>query len=392
MMGEPVFVIHGVANHDRDTFAATVDRLQRADPRWRLVPVFWGDLGANDQWLDLTLPRAATARDDLRDKQVRQDDSLRETLGWALIGDPQSGPSAMDGLRDGQVPISVGQLAATDAGVQRRFATIEGDLRDGGSALADEIVNAITVHWQRMRWLPLVTDPHLLREVGSTVAGAVIEQRTTADTELRGPDVGAFVARRLHDVDALVGAVVGTVAGRLNFFARSAAAPGLARFFGDVLVYQRHREEIHQRVRETIRTHGADLGTMHRPVPVLAHSLGGVIVLDLTVSEDALWVSHLVTFGSQFSFFHAIDPRGGLLAPLSAGVPAALPESLGRWTNLWESMDLLAFLAGRVFKLHNGSPPLDIEVPHLATSGLWTHSAYWHLPCLTGAMARAFLD
>jgi hypothetical protein len=95
-----------------------------------------------------------------------------------------------------------------------------------------------------------------------------------------------------------------------------------------------------------------------------------------------------VTFGSQPSFFHVCDPRGGKLTPY-AGEPVSLPASLGAWTNLWEPLDLVAFIAARVFRLHDGSKPNDIEVPHLASSGLWTHSSYWTIDFVIQAIRKA---
>ena len=38
-------------------------------------------------------------------------------------------------------------------------------------------------------------------------------------------------------------------------------------------------------------------------------------------------------------------------------------------------MTCWAFIAAKVFRLHDGTAPLDVAVGHLASSGLWTHSA-----------------
>lgn len=76
-----------------------------------------------------------------------------------------------------------------------------------------------------------------------------------------------------------------------------------------------------------------------------------------------LWTESLVTFGSQAAFFHICDPRGGQLTPYGGSVPVHLPPSLNRWTNLWESLDVLAFAASKVFQLHDGTAPVDLPVP-----------------------------
>jgi hypothetical protein len=106
-------------------------------------------------------------------------------------------------------------------------------------------------------------------------------------------------------------------------------------------------------------------------------------------SDEPLWIQSLVTFGSQSPFFHVGDLRGGQLRPYTDGTLAQLPLSLGAWSNLWEPMDMLAFIAVKVFRIHDGSMPIDLPVSHLAPSGLWTHSAYWDLPQVTEAIQRA---
>ena len=122
---------------------------------------------------------------------------------------------------------------------------------------------------------------------------------------------------------------------------------------------------------------------------VVGHSLGGVIAVDIATKETPLWTSALVTFGSQSPFFHVCDPRGGQLVPFREGQLVQLPASLRSWTNLWEPMDPLAFIAAKVFRMHDGSVPVDVEVPHLVSSGLWTHSAYWQLQPVAEAIQQA---
>jgi hypothetical protein len=117
-----------------------------------------------------------------------------------------------------------------------------------------------------------------------------------------------------------------------------------------------------------------------RPVRIAAHSLGGVIAVDMATATVPLWTESLVTFGSQAAFFHVCDPRGGQLTPYEGNMPVHLPASLNRWTNLWEPLDVLAFAASKVFRLHDGTAPADLPVGHQASTGMWTHSSYWNLP------------
>ncbi|RNL62331.1 hypothetical protein EFK50_11165 [Nocardioides marmoriginsengisoli] len=97
----------------------------------------------------------------------------------------------------------------------------------------------------------------------------------------------------------------------------------------------------------------------------------------------------LVTFGSQWPLFDLVDPRG--VVDRFAGTPVSLPDTLtGHWLNLWEPLDPLAFVAGKLFRLADGSEPDDREVPYRTSSGLWTHSAYWSHPALPRAVEETF--
>ncbi|MFE4520233.1 hypothetical protein ACFRMQ_39460 [Kitasatospora sp. NPDC056783] len=202
--------------------------------------------------------------------------------------------------------------------------------------------------------------------------------------ELRGPGAAdtegrlrTLVRRRLIDLDRVAGAAVKATAGRMNHALRLRFGPGTARFLGDVLVYQRHQAAIHTRVRDRIDAIDPALGRHpNRPVRVVAHSLSGVVAVDMATGTSPLWTEKLLTFGSQAAFFHVCDPRGGQLQPYAGDRRVALPPSLASWTSLWEPLDVLAFVASAVFQLHDGSSPTDVPVPHMATTGLWTHSAY----------------
>lgn len=384
-MSPPVFVIHGIGNRDAAGFDTTVEALCRAVGGGVAAhPVFWGDLGARYDRIADTVPgrrRAVETRDGGPDA-----DDADAALARFLLGD-----RAAAEIRDDLVPDPV-----LDA-VSAALATGGGDeIRDGEPAVA-AVQEAVTEHWSDTRWLPLIDDAELLRAVGAAVAGPLAEDVASATVgeelrdgeELRGLDLGGFVRRRLHELDRVVGAAFGAAGGRLNTAFRTAFLPGMTRAVGDILVYQRHRQEIQERVRTVIAEVNPDLGrTPGRPVDVLAHSLGGVITVDLATGTEPLWIRQLVTFGSQSPFFHVCDPRGGALTEYS-GTPVPLPASIGAWTNLWEPLDPVAFVAARVFRLADGSAPLDIEVPHLASSGLWTHTDYWKLRFVADAIATA---
>jgi hypothetical protein len=113
---------------------------------------------------------------------------------------------------------------------------------------------------------------------------------------------------------------------------------------------------------------------------------------DAAVATDRpLHLDGLVTSVSQSPFFHALNPCSSLVPGFEDSGPVTLPGTLsGRWVSLWESLDLLAFVASGVFRLADGSAPQDRIAPHQTSSGLWTHSAYWQLPQLEAALRDVY--
>lgn len=374
-MTEPVFVIHGIGNRDPQAFSGVVETLA-GKVGITAHPVYWGNLGAPYEWITRTLPGAP---DEVRGPDEAPTPDVEALAQFLLAG---SEPFGAEIRGDDAVPEAVLEAAAESAS-RAGGDEVRGD-QDGGDV--DAVREALVENWSDMIWLPLVDDAELQRAIGTAVAAATVDAAATGaegeevrGEEVRGLDVGGFVRQRLHELDRVVGATTNVVAGRLNSHLRTSFLPGLARALGDILVYQRHRDDIHARVREVIAAVDPALGrTAENPVDVIGHSLGGVIAVDIATSDDPLWVRRLVTFGSQSSFFHVCDPRGGRINPYG-GEPVVLPESIGAWMNLWEPLDPLAFVAAPVFRLHNGDAPRDVEVAHLASSGIWTHSVYWKL-------------
>ncbi|MET9386920.1 hypothetical protein ABZY09_39310 [Streptomyces sp. NPDC002928] len=399
-MDDPVFVIHGVANRDQQGFAAMVADLQTASGL-DMVPVYWGDMGADDRFITAALPiRPATVPGAHKDSGLRDADeppsvTLPEPV---LVSALASQPEVPD------------QWPQVEAAMRERLAREE--QRSGSSGLRhaplredpEEVLEYLAEEWPKTEWLRRTDDPLLLFETSRSLAEALVEAADLwADgggsyDGLRAGDEDAgrlrtLVRNRLRDLDRVAGAAIQAAAGRLNHALRTRFGPGTTRFLGDVLVYQRHREAIHSRVRECIDRVDPALGrTPDRPVRVVAHSLGGVIAVDMATAATPLWTSSLVTFGSQAAFFHACDPRGGQILPYSGSQPVVLPPSLARWTNLWEPLDMLAFVAAGVFQLHDGNTPVDISVPHAASTGVWTHSAYWDLPSVAAEISTAMAD
>ncbi|MEV0175682.1 hypothetical protein AB0I00_31785 [Streptomyces sp. NPDC050803] len=146
---------------------------------------------------------------------------------------------------------------------------------------------------------------------------------------------------------------------------------------GDILKYLARGDAL----RACIRRRVTEVAAAHGPVVLLAHSLGGIAAVDLLAREELPAVRHLVTIGSQAAQLHEL----GALPALEPGAP--LPAHFPAWTNVYDSRDLLAFLAEPVF----GTRVRDIEL----TSGQpfkASHSAYFRNPDVLALLARTARD
>ncbi|MBP2326589.1 hypothetical protein JOF56_006974 [Kibdelosporangium banguiense] len=387
-MTKPIFVLHGTSNRDPKIIRTRVSELAAATgERWQLVPVYWGDLGAQDEWFDRILPDSTRrGREDVRDGDEpgpESDDVELLAISLARALDSDSTPVEPDERT---------QLAAVEQGIR----TTVSDGWPIPDELADSIVEATAQTWSPERfWLSQVDDPTLLRAIGQFL----VEDVTDALEEIELRDETRLhdaVRRRLDSLDNLVGAALKRVASNVNAYTRRRLAPAMARNFGDVIVYQRRWREIHDRVREVIASVDPALGTddKHR-VHLIGHSLGATIALDMAIGamepeSPPLWTDSVITFGSPWPLFHLCDPRHPNLVAIEAEGVVRLPKTVNRWTNLWEPADPLAFLASDVFRMYDGTQPKDVEVRHSYTTGLATHSAYWQTAELMTEMSRVF--
>jgi hypothetical protein len=133
----------------------------------------------------------------------------------------------------------------------------------------------------------------------------------------------------------------------------------------DIIRYQARG----QAMRDFIR---ARLREMEPPVVLLAHSLGGIMCVDLLVKESIPEVALLVTVGSQAPFFYEVDA----LSSLQFGEP--LPPHFPRWLNIYDLSDILSYEGKRIFPgrvddvvVSSGQP---FPRSHLA---YWDNAATW---------------
>ncbi|TDC63516.1 hypothetical protein E1258_10360 [Micromonospora sp. KC207] len=373
----PVFVIHGIANRDPAAVAGRVAELSAAAlDRWPMHSVYWGDLGSSTLGVDLAIPPGPGQTWDVRDGAA-----------------PPAGRDAALGLA-GPVPLTPAQrLELVRARARQTLDPSPIESRGAAPEVTEEALAAIAEAWPRTRWLRHADDPTLLGEVGAALAAAALDTARDAGHEVRDPGaIRLAIRRRLPELDRVAGAAVGAAGERFYTWARIARAQYVALTLGDVLVYQRHGERIRARIREQIAAVAGERAGRKQPVHLIGHSLGAVIALDLATGEDPVRTAGLVTFGCQWPLFHLFDPRGGQLAPYDGSGPVLLPDSLGRWANLWHPLDPLGFVASRLFRWADGSAPRDVRVEHLLSDQLYTHSAYWTNPRLVSVLHETFAE
>ena len=305
-MSEKVLLIHGIAMRSEEkvaNYAASLNAL--IGERYELVPVYWGDLGADDTYLHKVI---------------------------------------------GKYPVSAGGL----------------------SEMIHEAVARPAVR-------------------GAGKARAWIERRQGDRKKSKAIDK-AF-KQRSRDARSRVHGYLGDKFQDARLWLTQQTLP----FIADVIVYQSHtyRQKIHERVRAVIEHElGAGAGSTDRPVKVIAHSLGGVVAFDMACGdENPLHIESLVTMGSQPAFFHLLDPRAGV--PPFEGEPVPLPGAIGRWTNVLDEYDVLAFATEEVFRLHDGSPPIDVSVRATRSrlrGGVFlrSHLRYFENQDTADAIVRAF--
>lgn len=381
MSAQPVLLIHGVGQRgNAPGFADLAIKLQtRMDPDQgsiRFVPVFWGDLAGNPDYILDSLP-------DVDDPGIRS---------AVPMGSPEFAAVLLDD--DGATELS--QDEAIDLVTDRALAGAGPRELWADPAPREEVRDAIAAAWVETTTLQYVSDPAVLEAVGDVLAEMMADGQSSGDLRLshEAEDVRSLLGRRAADAGRSVGLIdkmLGRYGGRLNHNIRSKFGPNFVGFFGDIIAYSQRRAEIHQRIWDRVQEHADGYGTASQPIGVVAHSLGGLAMFDLVVAEDKpLHVSTLVTFGSQAPFFHAMAPRSTIL-PEYEGSVLTLPPTIGRWLNLWEPLDFLAFVAKRMFRLSDGTCPEDRMVPYERSSKVWTHSVYWERPELDVAVKDAFM-
>jgi hypothetical protein len=386
-----VLVIHGVANRSRESFNADVDALRDGiGPPWRLIAVYWGDIAAPVAGIADTVPVA--------DPQWSRDARLTDS---EAIGGPAGAVSPEDEARAFGLGLLATSRAAdpgfTESSVQDPEETVRkaalARLHELGIREDAAVGERIKDVGDELALLARAADGPTLVAMGVTIAEryAGVRSEPALQEGVLIPDWLKHVVDSTVDAvkDAVFG-VVDRVGGAANARARAQLLEWLGTGVGDVLLYQGKKQDIQDRVTRDLNEHADGWGKPGRPIPVLAHSLGGIIAFDMAVrAEDRLHIDPLITFGSQSSVLEIFDPRVGVDPHYSPRRRAQLPDSIGHWINVWSSLDVLAFSAKRIFQTRPPDMVQDVRIAYRGDTDLFTHDSYWKDPYMWAEARRA---
>jgi hypothetical protein len=155
------------------------------------------------------------------------------------------------------------------------------------------------------------------------------------------------------------------------------------QMLADVVGYASHRDSVHRVLKaELTRAAKAASG---RPVLPVALSLGGIALVDLLAAWPEAPVEACVTVGSQAPLLYTFDAIPSM--PYDESNPPYLPVP---WLNIYDSRDLLSFLAEPLFRRTDGlASVVDLRV-HSGKDFPKSHSSYWELEPVWDAIATAF--
>ena len=178
--------------------------------------------------------------------------------------------------------------------------------------------------------------------------------------------------------------------------------------------------EIHQKVHDVVVDLRSDLGNEDKPLIVIAHSLGSVIMSNYIWDEQnpipgaGLWfggtpfekmetLTGFFTFGSNIALvslaydpMQSIDyPPPSLSSHFPAGTPPADLQNAAKWVNFYDADDVLGYPLRPLSASYGAAVREDreINVGGLLTS--WNpgcHGQYWTDNNLTAPVAQGIAD
>lgn len=203
----------------------------------------------------------------------------------------------------------------------------------------------------------MAAEEHQELHLNGAVRDRLVEQLTN-DMHGYGMGVGEFLLRPVRGLAARM--VTKKLVGD-----RGTISDAVAPAAGDILLYLARGERLRAFVQQSV----SDLG--RGPVVLVAHSLGGIICVDVLIRQAIPEVSGLITVGTQAPLLYEI----GALPSLGPTEP--LPGHFPPWLNIYDRRDLLSYVGARVFP----NQVKDIEVRN-GQPFPQSHSAYWSNPAV----------
>jgi len=390
-----IVFIHGINVRDADfqqTLEVVRGKLAQHLPGAHLIPCQWGeDLGASLHCEGRSIPTYDTSKD-----SVSVLPEIEAATLWAtLYDDPLFElrlvahlQSSVDSVAPPQTLAGADDWRSLLDKIDRELAVID---RAAKNALLPYLDAAIAT----LRASDELDEALINFDASSDELPSVAARAISADMMRRAIYDGA-PAIQGEERDALVAEIEDVLGGAAKGVGAWLAAPlvGLARnlatrylrrhrhslsnlaspVIGDLIVYQGRGEPIRNRIAEVLRR-------AEEPAVVIAHSLGGVAVVDTLLLDPSLRprVRQLVTVGSQAGFFYEINGLVGM--PYAKD--AMLPRSFPPWLNFYDKADMLSYLVNPVLC----TSAIDVEVQSNQPFPQ-SHSAYWTSTPLWDCVAR----
>lgn len=136
---------------------------------------------------------------------------------------------------------------------------------------------------------------------------------------------------------------------------------------GDILMYQARGQKLRDFVRTTIES-------LENPIVLIAHSLGGIICVDLLLEQQQPQVDLLVTVGSQAPILYELNALVGREYEPNYNLPASFPK----WLNIYDRNDFLSYVGEKVFPGKIQDVEIDSQQPFPESHGAyWNHDKVW---------------
>ncbi len=330
-------------------------------------PVFWGDAAARFRWNLATRPKTKLIKQGqggfppvggLRslDSVVLSSAAVAPVAGGPVLGGgaaastPSTPPLNTLPAKDRPDFLADLYLAAAPA-ARSQDPLAEAPELAAVAVAADEVAG----EWEQIiAGSPTDEDrvARLLKSMHGKVGGGLIMAGGFEDWMIKA---GEWVKRRgSMPFDGL-----SVLAGEL----RPMANEFVANFLGDVLIYLNERlspaagpGEIPRRVLDALAEAQAHKVATGEPIIVVSHSMGGQLIYDAVTHFAAadprlkdLEIDHWISYGAQVGFFAELGLFLG--QPVTApGQKLPLPPHAKRWTNYYDTNDLVGFIMEPVFE------------------------------------------